>query len=194
MVLEGLHCEVAYYPSFLSREEADELYQYLVGTYSLEPVPFQLASGGVFTADYGKLSFLDHDLFESKAYTAEEWGRITCFPEPLSDVKNRVEELTGKQFQVGVCIYYPDGKSGVDYHSDYIAFGDTSVIPSLSLGEERDFCLREIASGEVVKKQLEHGSLFIMGKGCQERYEHSLPLDERYTNPRINITFRQFGG
>lgn len=39
---------------------------------------------------------------------------------------------------------------------------------------------------------LPNGSLLLMGDGCQERYEHSLPLDPGCTAPRINLTFRPF--
>ena len=31
-----------------------------------------------------------------------------------------------------------------------------------------------------------------MGKNCQEKYEHSIPCNKKYKNPRINLTFRLF--
>ena len=40
---------------------------------------------------------------------------------------------------------------------------------------------------------LEHGSLLVMKKDCQEYYEHSLPENPEYLNPRVNLTFRKYG-
>ena len=108
-------------------------------------------------------------------------------------VKEKVETYTGHQFETCVCIYYPDGNSGVGYHSDFIAFGDTTLIPSLSLGEDRIFKLREKETLIEHEILLNNGSLIIMGEHCQERYEHSLPENSKYKNPRINLTFRKYG-
>ncbi|MFX0557696.1 alpha-ketoglutarate-dependent dioxygenase AlkB [Maribacter sp. CXY002] len=99
----------------------------------------------------------------------------------------------GLVFQTCVCIFYPDGNSGIDYHSDKTAFGDTAIIPSISLGEERQFCLREKKNMSTTKLILKHGSLLVMKDGCQERFEHSLPTDVKYLKPRINLTFRKYG-
>lgn len=74
-----------------------------------------------------------------------------------------------------------------------MAYGDTSTIPSLSLGEERKFCLREKQTLKVAEVLLKNGSLLIMGKDCQEKYEHALPIDSNYKKGRINITFRKYG-
>jgi alkylated DNA repair dioxygenase AlkB len=90
-------------------------------------------------------------------------------------------------------IYYPDGNSGLDFHSDHAVFGDTSIIPSVSLGEEREFKFREKESGNEITTTLESGSLIIMGKHCQERYEHRLPINPESNKPRINLTFRKYG-
>ncbi len=83
-------------------------------------------------------------------------------------IKERVENVVGHQFQTCVCVYYPDGNSGVDYHSDSVAYGDTNVIASVSLGQERLFNLREKATQKEHELLLHQGSLLIMGEGCQE--------------------------
>ena len=79
------------------------------------------------------------------------------------------------------------------YHSDLLAFGDTSFIPSISLGEERKFALGEKATLEIFETVLENGSLLVMEENCQARYEHSLLIDPIYKNGRINLTFRLYG-
>lgn len=152
-----------------------------------------LADGGEFTAGFGKINFMDQDLYHQNKLPSEQFGqKETWFP-ALEEVRNALIPIANRNFQVGVCIYYPDGNSGVGYHSDLVAFGDTSVIASVSLGEEREFHLREKATQKIYSMILAEGSLLIMGEGCQENYEHALPTDPIYKNGRINITFRQYG-
>lgn len=82
----------------------------------------------------------------------------------------------------------------IDYHTDPPAYGDTSVIASLSLGEARRFSLRSQSDpDEVHDVELLSGSLVIMGAGCQEQYEHALRVEVSRRNPRFNVTFRMFG-
>lgn len=143
--------------------------------------------------DTGKMTFLDEDLFHSGKMPKERFGETApWFPELLA-VKLRVEQMFNRPFHTGVCIYYPDGNAGVDYHYDPPSFGDTSVVPSLSLGQERVFGLRERKTRHEHKLPLQNGDLVLMGKGCQDLYEHALFVDPSITEPRINITFRTFG-
>ena len=145
------------------------------------------------TSDFGKITFIDQNLNDANKFPELLWGKTEVLPETLILIKNRVEKIAKMIFHVCVCIYYPDGNSGVSYHSDYPAFGDTTVIPSLSIGEEREFNLREKTTMKEHSILLEEGSLIIMGEHCQDRYEHSLPTNPIYKNPRINLTFRKYG-
>ncbi len=189
-----LACEAYYHSNFLTETEANQIYDSLMNDHDLTThVPVFEVNGVKIVSNYAKLMLLEPDLFESNALPEEIWGAQMSWPEELLELKSKIEQLAGRSFQVGVCIYYPDGNSGVDFHSDLIAYGDTSVIPSLSLGEEREFILREKSSGEEYKVLLEHGSLLVMGEGTQELYEHGLPENTKYKNGRINITFRAYG-
>ena len=51
--------------------------------------------------------------------------------------------------------------------------------------------ITENATEDIYTLDLAHGSLLVMGKGCQENYMHSLLKDPKYKLPRINITFRE---
>jgi alkylated DNA repair dioxygenase AlkB len=139
------------------------------------------------------MMFIDGNLFEEKKFPASIWGPNQIWSDKMTLVKDRVEDYTGHKFETCVCIYYPDGNSGIDYHSDAAAFGDTSIIASVSIGEERVFRLRERETMTVHELLLESGSLLIMGEGCQDRFEHALPLDSNYKKARINLTFRKYG-
>ena len=189
-----LNCDLDYIESFLTMEEAQKLYDLLVGEYDLPQYKTRMeVNGVVHESDYGKIMFLDQGIYDRNEFPEAIWGKTQVWTEELLQVKEKIETMTGRVFGVGVCIYYPDGNSGVDFHSDPSLYGDTRVIPSLSLGEERAFYLREKESLEQFEVFLQNGSLLIMGEHCQERYEHCLPINPEYKQGRINITFRQFG-
>ncbi len=189
----ALNCEIEYIENFLSPEVADSLYHELIQQYQIDTLKMQLdPTDETILSDYGKLMFMDQDLYTSNKFPEEYWGKTAVWSPQLLTIKKCVEEIANKTFEVCVCIYYPDGNSGVDFHSDYIAFGDTNLIPSLSIGAERAFLLREKATQKLHQFHLAKGSLFIMGKDCQQNYEHSLPTNPKYKKGRINLTFRPY--
>lgn len=189
----GLSCEVLYYPEFITQEEANSLFDHLTETLDFTNNTFKLGSGKVVSVIFGKHMFMDQCLFDEDKLPAQAWGKTSVWSDQVRLIKEKVELFTGHQFQVCVCIYYPDGTSGVDFHSDFVAFGDTNYIPSLSLGEEREFVLRNKLNGKETGIELANGSLVTMGNKCQELYEHALPENPKYKNPRINLTFRKYG-
>lgn len=193
MVKLPLNCEVTYYPAFSSKEEAGLLLEELIEDYQIQDKNRTCLNGEDMVLSHSKLMFVDQELYDKKVFPSKIWGATAVWSDQLKVIKERVEALVGTIFQTCVCIYYPDGKTGVDFHSDLMAFGDTSIIPSMSIGEERTFVLRSKEDGQVHDILLENGSLIIMGENCQERYEHSLPIDPKYKNPRINLTFRKYG-
>ena len=188
-----LNCSVEYFRNFLTEEEALSLYQEIKDKYQIAQFNKMSIQQKEFVSETGKINFVDPDLFETIKASKMVRGEILIWPAQLRKVKERIEKLTKRRFHVCVAIYYPDGNAGVDYHSDYIAFGDTTVIPSLSTGEERTFLLREKATMKKHELLLEQGSLVVMGENCQERYEHSIPRDSQCTKGRINLTFRTYG-
>jgi len=188
-----INCEVDYFRGFLDLEDAKGLYLELSELVKeLNYIP-QIESGTSFEVNFKKIMFLDQDLIGKNIFPEEQWGPTRIWTNKLKNLKVKIESFTKQQFQVCVLIFYPDGSAGVDYHSDFMAFGDTTIIPSISLGEERVFKFRNKENGNELSTLLEDGSLIIMGKHCQNRYEHSLPIDFKYKNPRINLTFRKYG-
>ncbi|MDN3203883.1 alpha-ketoglutarate-dependent dioxygenase AlkB [Algoriphagus sediminis] len=189
-----LNCEVEYIGSFLSQEESNGLLHELLKVKDLTtPFSMELASGELFQQNFGKMMFVDREIYDKKKLPSSIWGTNQVWSESMSVLKRRIEGYTGQSFATCVCIYYPDGNAGVDYHSDQVAFGDTNIIASISLGEERLFQLREKQTGKVYDLILGNGSLLVMGNGTQDRYEHALPINPTYKRPRINLTFRKFG-
>jgi len=182
-----------YIKSFLDKEESEKLYQYLIQNHDLSNQKANTIDGVSHALEHGKIMFMDINLYKHNKLPKSLWGQTAVWPKELIAVKKKVEKHTGTKFQVCVLIYYQDGNVGVGYHSDFVAFGDTSLIPSLSLGEERVFYLRDKQNHTEYSIKLENGSLLIMGENCQELFEHSLPIDPKYKNPRINLTFRTYG-
>jgi alkylated DNA repair dioxygenase AlkB len=69
--------------------------------------------------------------------------------------------------------------------------GPYPIIASLNLGATRRFDLRHrMNKKEVVKLNLAHGSLLVMGQEVQNFYEHQVPQQKKVQGKRINLTFR----
>ncbi len=188
-----LNCEVEYHSDFVNLKDANDLFIELKNIVEKTNYSPQTVDGRSYDVNFGKIMFLDQNLLDDHKFPEEHWGPTCSWINTLKRLKEKVEKFTNQSFQVCVLIYYPDGNSGVDFHSDYVAFGDTSIIPSISLGEEREFKFREKANTTETSQLLENGSLIIMGAYCQDRYEHSLPINPKYKKGRINLTFRKYG-
>ena len=188
-----LDCDLEYHKSFLSEGESSALFEWICQNCDvLEFHRVVLADGSTHTTNIGKQMFVDPELTDH-SLLHETHGKRMVWPPPIAALRDRVEKLTGTEFNVCVCVYYPDGDSGITFHSDFPSFGSVSVIPSLSIGAKRRFLLRNRHDhSETLSLDLENGSLLIMGDGCQEMYEHSLPVDPDSRDPRINLSFRQF--
>lgn len=188
-----LNCSVEYISNFLSKYESKALYDELIEIHQLDQLTEVKTENGVYNVNYGKLMFMDEALFDGNHLPEAQWGKGKSWSPTIKSIKEKVEKYAQHTFHVCVCIFYPDGDSGVDFHSDFPAFGNTSIIPSLSIWEEREFQLRENETSDVYELKLAEGSLLIMGENCQERYEHSLPVNSQYKKGRINLTFRSYG-
>ncbi|WP_440120294.1 alpha-ketoglutarate-dependent dioxygenase AlkB [Tenacibaculum sp. Ill] len=185
---------ISYSPNFLTEKDATELFKQLTSLSELtNMMEMKLPSGDVVKYNFGKLMFVDSDLVEKNIFPKSTWGNVMVWPKYMLSIKKQIEEHTEQEFKTCVCIYYPDGNSGIDYHTDKMAFGNTDIIPSISLGEERLFYIRENKTMVENKILLKHGSLLVMEEGCQEYYEHSLPENPKYLKPRVNLTFRKYG-
>lgn len=188
-----LNCKVEYFKDFLCLKEANDLFRELNNLLKNISYSPTTENGKIYDVNFKKVMFIDQNLLDEMRFPEEHWGPTKHWTDTLKILKEKIERFTNSKFEVCVLIYYPDGNSGVDFHSDYVAFGDTSIIPSISLGEEREFKLREKESGDETAITLKNGSLIVMGEHCQDRYEHSLPTNSIYKNPRINLTFRKYG-
>jgi alkylated DNA repair dioxygenase AlkB len=95
----------------------------------------------------------------------------------------------------GLCLYR-DGRDSVAWHGDTIGRGSTedTVVAIVSLGTPRALLLRpRDGSGPVLRHEVGHGDLLVMGGSCQRTWEHAVPKTARPTGPRISVQFRPHG-
>jgi len=133
--------------------------------------------------------------------------RLLCFyggdarlPDPALDAcrealnMHYARELGEPFVTAGLC-FYRDGRDSVAWHGDTIGRGSTedTMVAILSLGEARPLLLRPRGGGEVLRYNLGHGDLLVMGGSCQRTWEHAVPKSARPTGPRISVQFRPHG-
>lgn len=124
----------------------------------------------------------------------------TEWPNELKECLNKINEFLGCDLNYAFINYYLSNHY-IGWHQDKESDIETTpdgqtTIASISLGDEREFRIRQIyKKGEtptkIHKKILENGSLCTMEKHTQELCKHSVPLKKGTTNDRINITFRK---
>ncbi|HEV2452013.1 MAG TPA: alpha-ketoglutarate-dependent dioxygenase AlkB [Streptosporangiaceae bacterium] len=112
----------------------------------------------------------------------------------------------------GLCLYR-DGRDSVAWHGDTKGRGSTqdTMVAIVSLGAPRALLLRPrpgtrpatgpglapeprlAVSGAVLRHDLGHGDLLVMGGSCQRTWEHAVPKTTRAAGPRISVQFRPRG-
>lgn len=186
-----LNCTVDYISDFLTKEETAELYSLLINQYQIDKARILIEAGGkLITTDSFKILFLTEELIEQNSHPEEIHGKRYAFRGKMAELKKKIEKLLKREFDLAMCLYYPDGNYFTPYHSDQETSGENTILPSISLGEVREFSFKAKANGECYNLELANGSVIIMGLHCQSRYTHSLLKNPKYKHGRINITFR----
>jgi alkylated DNA repair dioxygenase AlkB len=180
--------ETYYFGKIFSEEEANQYFDILLKTISWKQDEVMIFGKRIITkrqtAWYGDGAF---DYTYSKiTRTALPWT-----PQLLK-IKERVEEVSGLEFNSCLLNLYHSGEEGMSWHSDAEAeLGKDPAIASLSLGAQRKFVLKHKTSKEKISVALEHGSLLLMRGTTQKHWLHSLPKTKKVQEPRINLTFRK---
>ena len=128
---------------------------------------------------------------------AYRYSGLTLQPLPwtsqLLEIKDQVEQLTGHEFNSVLLNYYRDQNDSMGMHSDdEKELGQEPAIASLSLGEERVFCLKHKTRRDLqtFKLPLPDSSLLLMRGPTQRHWRHGINKSKRFLGPRINLTFR----
>ena len=180
--------DVVHFPSVFNTLEADYLLEQL-----LENVIWQQEKIKIYgqihklprlTAWYGD---------EGKRYT---YSGITVYSlnwiNPLSEIKSRIEEVSGDLFNSVLINRYRDGSDSISWHADdEHELGPCPLIGSLSFGEARSFQMKHKFRDEKFQITLEHGSYLLMKGNTQRNWLHRIPKLKRPLGERISLTFRQ---
>jgi alkylated DNA repair dioxygenase AlkB len=115
-------------------------------------------------------------------------------PPFTAEIRNQLRTLVGVYFDSVLINIYPDGKSGMHYHSDplYDEWTPNSVV--VSFGDTRTLIFRRLANKEekhVIK--FNNGDVVFMFDNCQELFDHCLKTEKRAEDcgPRISLVFKQ---
>jgi len=129
------------------------------------------------------------------------YGEGQALPDPVltaarDALTERYQSELGEPLcSAGLCLYR-DGRDSVAWHGDTIATTVSSVLPRpiVSLGTPRALLLRpRDGAGPVLRHDVGHGDLLVMGGSCQRTWEHAVPKSTRVTGPRISVQFRPHG-
>jgi alkylated DNA repair dioxygenase AlkB len=173
-----------YDESFLNSEVADALFAEL---RSATPWKQEISRGRPFprlTAWYADAGLSYR--YSGVTHHAVEWTPA------LREIKNRVEQASGADFNSLLLNLYRDGKDSIGLHGDNEPeLGTNPVVASVSLGAVRQFVLKHKKGKEKLTIPLAHGSLLVMGGTCQHHWLHGVPKTEQPVGERINLTFRK---
>ena len=118
-------------------------------------------------------------------------------PQPWSErlqrIRERVESVSGYQFNSVLLNYYRDQNDSMGLHADdEPELGNEPVIASLSLGEERKLYFKHKYRRDLkaFNLALPTGSLLIMKGATQRNWKHGMRKLNRPCGPRLNLTFR----
>jgi alkylated DNA repair dioxygenase AlkB len=132
--------------------------------------------------------------YGDKAYT---YSGLVNEPQPwipvLSEIRQRVINTTGKNFNSVLLNLYRSGQDSMGWHADdEKELGSEPCIASVSFGADRRFGFKHKYNKAIknIYITLQPGSLLIMQGATQHYWLHGLPKTAKPGGTRINLTFR----
>lgn len=181
---------VSYYPEFLSKEKADELYQHC---QELQWKQNQIRMLGK-TMPVPRLEGIYGDEGCDYLYSKSVLLKPLPWTDALAKLRDRITATTGYSFRIVIGNQYRSGQDSIGWHNDSEAsMGLNPAIASISLGSVRKFQIKPIG-GKPTDFWLEHGSLLVMLPSCQSTHLHQVPKTNKVVSTRINLTFRPHVG
>lgn len=188
-----LNCSVDYIENFLSKKEADALYSTLIDDYKIQESQLIVrTNNNLIKTDSFKIFFSTERLISQNSHPEEIHGKSYVWTGEMEKLREKVENFVKKKFELAMCLYYPNGNYYAPYHFDQLTSGENTILPSISLGENRQFSFKNNKSNNIHSLNLVHGSMLVMDAKSQSKYTHSLLKNSAYKNGRINITFRDY--
>ena len=179
--------EIYYIPDVFTALESDAYYTHFSTLNSLKQGTVKIFGKYHRTPRLESL----HGTFPfSYNYSGQQLNALPFTP-ALTQIKSKVEQITGNQFNCALINFYRNGLDSNGWHADdEKELGPNPVIASVSFGAERTFKIRSNDGTETYEWRLASGSLLFMGKTVQLHYKHCIPKQPKIDKGRINITFR----
>ena len=187
-VLSMPNAEVTFYRNFFDSQESDRIFEILRDEINWRQDKMKVYGKDINlprkTAWYGDMD---------KSYT---FSGIHLNPEPwtptLLEVKERIEDVAGVEFNSVLLNLYRHGNDGISWHTDEEPeLGENPVIGSVSFGGTRKFMFRHRQNKDIkAEVELTDGSFLLMAGETQHFWQHQIPKTSRHVEPRINLTFR----
>jgi alkylated DNA repair dioxygenase AlkB len=178
---------VDYYPQFLNGEQSTSLFQQICSSEKFQQNDIILFGKKIKVPRLEAYFALNGETY---GYSGQQLI-ASKFPSYLNDLRLQVQEITGDQYNALLINYYRDGQDSNGWHADNErTLGKDPCIASLSLGAERRFELKHMASGMKKIILLADGSLLHMHGQLQHHYKHQLPKMKGLQQARLNLTFR----
>ena len=197
---------------FINNVDVEDMFRFM---YSLPPLPNPRRPTTFLKRPQVTFSPIDYD-FGQKTTTLPYDENV---PNLVKTSKKIVEEVLSKhgfakEYNGAHVSMYPDGSAGLDPHEDDEPVIDQSVpIASISFGETRKFAFYRKQTTEERNAQIQkskakvtpdpkpvkissfalyHGDVAIMVNMQTIEILHGIVKEPKITNPRINITYRNF--
>ena len=123
--------------------------------------------------------------YSGKALLRNNWNSI------LNEIKDDIELATSQKFNSVLGNLYRDGSDSMGLHADdEKELGESPVIASFSLGEERDIYFKHKNKNISFSIPQESGKLIVMSGSTQKYWKHGIKKTKKIKKPRINLTFR----
>ena len=179
-----------YIEQLIKVEKAQQFYQQLLGLNWQQPK----------ISVFNKLHPIPRlQVYMGDSGTGYRYSNQLFMPEPwqqsVLNLKNNLNLWLGTEFNAVLLNFYRDGQDRMGWHADDESeLGFSPTIASISLGATRKFKVRENRTKQVTDIGLVNGSCLIMTGNSQRDYQHSLPVQKRVLDGRINLTFRHVSG
>lgn len=184
-----IDAEINYYPGFIPRNEASDLFEHIK-----KKTAWQQDEITIFGKTYPQPRLTALYGNNGKTYS---YSGITMRPHPFDaihlELLEKLKSVCATNFTTVLLNLYRDGSDSNGWHSDdEPELGKMPVIASLSFGAERVFHFKHKGHKEErYKFTLQFGSLLLMEGTTQHFWQHQLPKSRKVNSPRINLTFRK---
>lgn len=107
----------------------------------------------------------------------------------LEEIRQRFSTLFDQEFNLGLMMHYPDGKTGLGWHNDDER-GLNGWIVAIVVGRGRDVCFRDQKNKKTWQFCPESGDVYAFNDLANQQLQHCVPVRKNDTGERICLTLR----